>query len=155
MTEPTSPARVPPTLAEVVQRLSIASREERTETLLEYADRFESVPPEVATRPFSERHRAPYCESEAYAWAVDRPDGTLDFHFAVENPQGISAMAWAVLLSETLSGRPLDEVLAVPPEVVRNIFGNEVSMGKGLGLMGMLDLVKHEARLRIVRARRA
>lgn len=152
--EPAPTDRVPPALAEVLERLNRASREERLEALMDYADRFESVPPEVATRPFSERNRAPYCESEAYAWAVDRPDGTLDFHFAVENPQGISAMAWAVVLAETLSGRPLEEVVAVPPEVVRQVFGNEVSMGKGLGLLGMLDLVKHEARTRLDRARR-
>lgn len=153
MTEPTSPARVPPALAEVVQRLSSASREERTETLLEYADRFESVPPEVATRPFSERNRAPYCESEAYAWAVDRPDGTLDFHFAVENPQGLSAKAWCAILAETCNGQPLEQVVAIPGDAIFVIFGRDLSMGKGQGLLGILDLVQFEAKQRLARNR--
>lgn len=152
MTE-ASTGPMPPALAELVDRLERVDREQRTEALVDYADEFEGVAPEVATRPFPERNRAPYCESEAYVWATDRPDGTLDFHFAVENPQGLSAMAWGVILGETLSGQPLASVLAVPSEVVRSIFGREISMGKGLGLMGMLDLVKFEARLRLNRAR--
>ena len=78
-------------------------------------------------------------------FATDNPDGTLKFHFAVENPQGVSAKAWAAMLDETLSGAPLDEVLAVPGEAVFDAFGHEVSMGKGLGLIGMLELVRREA----------
>jgi cysteine desulfuration protein SufE len=87
-------------------------------------------------------------------WAVDQPDGTVRFHFAVENPQGVSARAWAAILGETLSGQPIEQVASVSPEVVYEIFGRDLSMGKGQGLLGMLELVHHEARRR-VNARRA
>ena len=124
-------------------------RGERTEMLIDYADRFVEVPPEVATRPFPEANRAPRCESESYVWALDQPDGTLHFHFAVENPQGLSAKAWASILEETLSGQPLDQVARVSGDAMFDIFGRDLSMGKGQGLLGMLELVHREARQRL------
>src|SRR5215211_7905888 len=82
---------------------------DRTDMLLSYADQFREVPPDVARRPFAESHKVPQCESDAYAWAVERPDGTLTLHFAVDNPSGISAKALAAILDRTLSGLPADE----------------------------------------------
>ena len=146
---------LPPPLADVVADYASVDRGLRAELLIECADRFEEVPPGVARRPFPESARAPRCESEAYVFAVDRADGTLDFHFAVENPQGISAKAWAVILRETLSAQPLERVAVVPPEVLYRIFGRDLSMGKGQGMLGMLELVQHEARRRLDARRRA
>ena len=124
-------------------------RGERAEMLIEYADRFIEVPPAIATRPFPEDRRAPRCESDAFVWALDQPDGTLQFHFAVENPQGLSAKAWAVIMDETLSGRPLEEIAGVSGELIFQIFGRDLSMGKGQGLLGMLDVVQHEVKRRL------
>jgi cysteine desulfuration protein SufE len=87
-------------------------------------------------------------------WATDNPDGTLKLHFAVENPQGVSAKAWAAILDETLSGRTPEQILTTDPELLFDIFGRDVSMGKGQGLLGMLELIQHEARRRLD-ARRA
>jgi len=147
-------ASLPEPLAELVRELRDYDRSSRAEMLIDYADRFVEVPPEVATRPFPELQRAPRCESDAYVWAVDRPDGTLKLYFAVENPQGLSARAWAVILDETLSGRTPEEIVRVPGDVVFDIFGKDLSMGKGQGLLGMLEVVAHEARRRL-HARRA
>jgi len=133
--------------------LKTMDRGERSETLIDYADRFVEVAPEVATRPFGERHRAPRCESDAYVWATDNPDGTLRFHFAVENPQGLSAKAWAAILDECASGAPLEQVAAIDPEVLYELFGRDLSMGKGQGLIGMLELVQFEAKLRLAARR--
>lgn len=139
----------PPALATLVADFALCDRHERVELLLEYADRFEEVPARIATRPFPEEHHVTRCESEAYVWAEDLPGGTLKFHFAVENPQGISAKAWAVILDETLSGQPLEQVAAVPVDVVFDIFGKDISMGKGQGLMGITDMVTAFARQRL------
>ena len=130
---------------------SITDRNERAELLIETADRFPEVKvsPEVATLPYPESNRAPACESEAYVWAADRPEGGLDFTFDVLNPQGLSAKAFAVIVGETLSGAPLDQVAAVPDDVIFRIFGKELSMGKGAGLMGILALVRYEAKRRL------
>ena len=145
---------LPASLADLVADFEFVDRGLRAEMLIEYADRFREVPSTIATRPYPERARAPRCESEAYVFAVARADGTLDLQFAVENPQGLSAKAWAVILAETLSGQPLDVVAAVPGDVLYRIFGRDLSMGKGMGLLGMLELVQHEARLRIEAGRR-
>src|SRR5664279_305573 len=113
-------AEYPEKLAEVVEDMeSVTDRRERADLLIEMADRFSEVkvPPTLASKPYDERHRAPACESEAYVWAVDQPDGTLRYYFDVLNPQGLSAMAMAVILGETVSGQPLEQVVKVSDEV--------------------------------------
>ncbi|MCC6904801.1 MAG: SufE family protein [Anaerolineae bacterium] len=138
---------LPPKLAELVADFStITDRAERTEMLIHYADQFQEVPASVATRPFPEANHVDYCESEAYVWAVPQNDGGLRFYFAVENPQGLSAKAMAAILDQTISGLPAAELTAIPGEIVRTIFGREISMGKGQGLMGIVMKVQHLAR---------
>ncbi len=119
---------------------------ERTELLLDYADKFKDVPATVATRPFDKAALVPHCESEAYAWAIPNGDGTLKLHFAVENPSGVSAKALAVMLDRTLSGLPASEIATVDPEIVEQIFRQNISMGKGMGLMSMVQRVQALAR---------
>ena len=130
-------------LNELLSELSaISDRDERMEYLIELAGEFGEVPPEVATRPFPESSLVPACQSEAYAFASRNPDGTLKFHFAVENPQGISAKAMAAIIDRTLSGATPQEVLAAPSDMVYEIFGRNIAMGKGQGLMSMLFAVQ-------------
>jgi cysteine desulfuration protein SufE len=136
----------PGALAETVELLESLDRSGRIDALISIAERFEGVPERVARRPYDPERRVPGCESEAYVWSTPRPDGTLDFHVAVENPQGVSAKAFAVILVEALSGAPPEDVLAVPDSVVERIFGRELSMGKSLGLTGMLQSIQREAR---------
>jgi cysteine desulfuration protein SufE len=115
---------------------------DRTNLLLSYADQFKEVPGEVATRPFGRDHLVPHCESEAYVWAMKRPDGTLKLHFAVENPSGISARALGAILDRTLSGLPPAEIAQITPDIVEGIFRQNISMGKGMGLMSMVQAVR-------------
>lgn len=137
----------PSKLAELVDTLALVpDRLGRIELLISIADRFEEVPPEVAHRPFPDENKVPACESEAYVWAQRQVDDTLKFYFAVENPQGISAKAMAVILDESLSGQPPAAVQAVSGEIVYEIFGKELSMGKSMGLMGMVAMVTASAR---------
>lgn len=140
---------LPAGLRALLDDFGFVDRGERIDLLIEYADRFREVPPELATRPFPEEHHVTRCESDAYVWAQDLPDGTLKFYFAVENPQGISARAWSVILDETLSGQPLESVVQVGGDVVFDVFGRDVSMGKGQGLMGITDMVTAYARQRL------
>ena len=146
---------LPAPLADVVADFVFVDRGLRAEMLIEYADRFEEAPAAVAMRPYPEKNRAPRCESDAFVFATDRPDGTLKLWFAVENPQGLSAKAWGTILDDTLSGQPLELVARVPQDVIFRIFGRDLSMGKGQGLVGMLEVVQHEARRRLEQVRRA
>lgn len=133
----------PPSLQRVLDTFAMfPDPADRTELLLSYADQFKSVPVDVACRPFDKAHQVPACESEAYAWAVKNPDGTLRLHFAVENPSGVSAKALAAILDKTLSGLPPEQVEQVSPEIVEQIFRQNISMGKGMGLMSMVNAVR-------------
>ena len=149
-------ADIPDKLKELLEDFALVNdRSERAEMLIELADRFEEVPPAIADRPFPIEHKVIRCESEAYVWAEDQADGTQYYHFAVENPQGLSAKAMAVVIEETMSGAPPEQVDAVDNEVIFQLFGKDLSMGKGQGLLGMLDVVQHEVKQRLKARRRA
>jgi cysteine desulfuration protein SufE len=137
----------PPALQAVLDTFELFSDPaDRTNLLLGYADQFREVPPDVARRPFDRQHLVPHCESEAYVWARTREDGTMQLYFAVENPSGVSAKALAAILDRALSGLPPDQIATVTPEIVEKIFRQNISMGKGLGLMSMVQAVRSLAR---------
>jgi cysteine desulfuration protein SufE len=124
---------------------------DRTNLLLSYADQFREVPREVAKRPFAQEHLVPHCESEAYVWAMKQADGTLKLHFAVENPSGVSAKALAAILDRTLSGLPPAEIAQITPDIVEGVFRQNISMGKGMGLMSMVQAVRSLANAAVPR----
>ncbi len=135
---------LPEKLERLLATLEALERSDRIQLLIDLAGTFQPVPAFIAQRPFPPERRVPGCESEAYVWPVPS-DGTLKFYFAVENPQGISAMSLAAILADTLSGVSLEAVAAVPADVIYRIFGRELSMGKSLGLMGMVNMVRAAA----------
>jgi len=139
---------IPPALQERIDLFATMPRSDRIETLISIAEKFKPAPPDVAPKPYDEAHRVPACESEAFVWAVDRPDGTLDFYFAVENPQGVSAKAMSAILADTASGAPLEEVVNIGDDIVYSFFGDELSMGKSMGLTSLVGMVRGEARKR-------
>ncbi len=141
---------LPEKLADTLETLDLVTdRSERIQLLIDMAERFQEVPPEVAARPFLPETLVPACESQAHVFHRERPDGTLDYWFAVENPQGISAKAMAVILGEGVAGAPLEQVAAIPQDVVYRVFGRELSMGKSMGLMGMVGMVSKLAKKKL------
>jgi cysteine desulfuration protein SufE len=140
---------MPQKLEQLVEMFQMFDPPDRTEMLLSYADQFKEVPPEIARRPFPTSHQVPQCESDAYVWARKQPDGTLKLYFAVENPSGVSAKALAAILDKTLSGLPAVEIATVNTDIVEKIFRQNISMGKGMGLMSMVQAVQTLARAAI------
>ena len=120
----------------------IDDRDELGDLLIECASRFTDVPTSIATRPFPSSNKVPGCESEAYVWAKNDPNLGIKFYFAVENPHGISAKALSVILDETLSGLIPEEIALVKEEIVYDIFGPQITMGRGQGLMSMVAMAK-------------
>ena len=133
---------MPEKLQQLIDMFQMFDPADRTSMLLSYADQFREVPPSIATRPFPKSHQVPQCESDAYVWALKQPDGTLKFYFAVENPSGVSAKALAAILDKTLSGLPPKEIATVNCDIVEQIFRQNISMGKGMGLMAMVNAVQ-------------
>ena len=133
---------MPEKLQQLVDTFQMFDPADRTDMLLSYADQLEEVPPSIATRPFPRSHQVPQCESDAYVWAQRHGDGTLKLYFAVENPSGVSAKALAAILDKTLSGLPASEIATVDSDIVEKIFRQNISMGKGMGLMSMVQAVQ-------------
>lgn len=145
-------SQLPQKLREIIEDFSfLTDRVERQEYLIQLADQFADVrvPASIASQPYDESHRVPACESDAFVWAQEQSDGTLRYYFDVLNPQGLSAMAMSVILNDACSGAPLEEVAAIQPDIVFEFFGKSISMGKGQGLMGIVNMVTAAARRRL------
>lgn len=136
---------MPQELKETIYTCQSAGASDLPLYLIDYSDRFESVPPEIATPPYPEHNHVQECESDAYVFPEERPDGSLTFHFAVANPQGVSARAFSKILKDAVDGQPVEVINAIPDNIVTDIFGKGISMGKGLGLRGILNMVKYFA----------
>ena len=141
-----SMADYPPKLQEYLDDFAfITTREERVDYLIAIADEFEPVPASIARKPYDEAQRVVGCESEAFVWALDRADETLDYHFDVLNPQGLSAKAMSAILQQACSGAPLEQVGSIDAGVVFTFFGKDISMGKGRGLTELVHAVVYAA----------
>jgi len=134
---------------------SVTDMDERAALLVSYADRFKSVPPEISSRPFPEEHRVSICESQAYVWGVPDGEGRLTFYFAVENPSGISAKALASILASTTLGARPEEIVNLQSDIVERLFRKDMSMGKGMGLMGMVEMMRAIAASYVARPAKA
>lgn len=137
---------LPESLQAVLDDLEMVGESGRPMYLIDYSDRFQAVSAEIATKPYPESNHVQECESDAYVFPVPRPDGTLEFQFDVLNPQGVSARAFSKIIKDAADGQPLEVIEAIPPDIVTTLFGKGISMGKGLGLQGILSMVKHFAR---------
>ena len=54
----------------------------------------------------------------------------------------MSARALATILDRTLSGLPAKDIATLDCGIVERIFRRNISMGKGMGLMAMVDAVR-------------
>jgi cysteine desulfuration protein SufE len=132
----------PSKLDDLLDLFSMYTDKERIDLLVDFAEKFKEVPPEIARKPFPEEHKVPFCESGAYVWKIKQPDNTIKLYFAVDNPQGVSAKALSSILEQTVSGREEEVIKNIPDDLVYKIFGQSLSMGKNMGLAGIVQMVK-------------
>ena len=134
---------IPSKLNAILEELkSIEDFQTRMDYLIEFGESFKEVPTNIKARPFGDNSKIPACESDAYVFSRLDDSGNMKYYFAVENPHGVSAKALAVILDQGLSGEKPEAISQIPEEIVYDIFGKDLSMGKGVGLMGMIRLVK-------------
>ncbi|MEO6063648.1 MAG: SufE family protein [Thermoflexales bacterium] len=141
--------QMPEALLEVLEAFA-ENPADRNAMLIEYSDQFRGVPDRIATRPYPLSNQVPHCESDTYVF-VEPMEGAADprlhFHFAVENPFGVSARALSAILDQTVNGMPASVIAAMPiDDLVPTLFGRNVSMGKGQGLLSIASVVKAVAR---------
>ena len=118
-------------------------RSERIDALIGIAEQYSQE--RASSVPRTEDRRVPGCESEVFLDVVHEGNG-LGVHFAVDNPQGISAMALAVILESGVEGASAFEIAQIDENIVFEVFGRELSMGKSLGLTGMVRMLRDAAR---------
>ena len=123
----------------------IESRNDRMDMLIYYADEFMEVSDNIVARPYPEENRVPSCESGAFVFSELDKNGKIHFYFAVENPQGISAKAMAVIIDKTLSGESPEIVAKIREEIVYDFFGTNLSMGRNMGLTSMIAVIRNHA----------
>jgi len=141
---PTQP--YPQALHDLLETMSWLSPQERYQVLIDYADAFEPVPPDIAQPPYPDENLVPHCESRAYVWTLEEPDQhRLRCYFAVENPQGLTARAMARILQEICAQAPAWQVAHLPDDLPQQLFGQRLSMGRTLGLNAMVARVKAAA----------
>ena len=133
----------PERLREVLEMFA-ESPNDRNAMLIEYSDQFRGAPEYIAKRPYPAENRVPHCESDSYVFVEPLEGGKrLKFHFAVENPFGVSARALSAILDTTINGLTAEEIASMPIEdIVPTLFGRNISMGKGQGLLGIAAVVK-------------
>ena len=122
----------------------IEDRSERTDMLIYWSDKYQRAAESVTgSKPYSDKNKVPACESEAFVWSNARSDGSLDFHYVVENPQGLSAKALSAILSTTVSGANLEEIKNLESDdIVRTLFGANVGMVRAQGLRGVVKMTR-------------
>ena len=136
----------PSKLKELIEEFKlIENRNDRMDMLIYYADEFMEVPNDIVSRPYPEENRVPFCESGAFIFSKLDRDGKIHFYFAVDNPQGISAKAMAVIIDKTLSGESADVVAKIREEIVYDFFGKNLSMGRNMGLTSMIAVIRDHA----------
>ena len=137
----------PEKLQSLIDELTlIEDPQDRMEFLIDYADKFEEVPASIAKRPFPAETKVPFCESEAYVFPIYNNDGTIKYYYAVENPNGVSAKALAQIFTSTLNNAKPEDIEKIPLDVIYKIFGQSLSMGKNMGLTGILQMMKRDAK---------
>jgi cysteine desulfuration protein SufE len=137
----------PEKLQSLIDELAlIEDPQDRIGFLIDYADKFNEVPESIAKRPFPAETKVPFCESEAYVFPVYSDDGTIKYYYAVDNPNGVSAKALAQIFSSTLAGAKPEDIEKIPLDVIYKIFGQSLSMGKNMGLTGILQMMKRDAK---------
>lgn len=111
-------------------------RADRIQALIAFAEEYRHPGPSEVVRDSS--CRVPGCESDVYVAPGPR--------IAVDNPQGVSSQALAVILEDGLKGASQEELRNVDEEIVYRIFGRELSMGKSMGLTNTVRMARDAVR---------
>jgi cysteine desulfuration protein SufE len=135
---------LPAKLQEIIDDFASASREEKVEMLIGYA---ESLPP-LPDRLKGERAKmepVPECMTPVYLFGEKQPDGGITFHFDIP-PQSPTVRGLAAILANGLNGRKPEEILALPADFYEPMNLQEaISFQRLRGFQGVLAHMKQTA----------
>ncbi|HEY3312945.1 MAG TPA: SufE family protein [Anaerolineales bacterium] len=135
---------IPEKLQEIVDDFALASREEKVEMLIQYAESL----PELPERLQGERAKmdaVPECMTPVFLFAEKQAGGGLQFHFDIP-PQSPTVRGLAAILANGLNGSRPEEIIAVPADFFSPMNLQEaISYQRLNGFQGVLAHMKQAA----------
>ena len=135
---------LPEKLQEIVDDFSWASREEKVEMLIQYA---ESLPP-LPERLQAERDKmepVPECMTPVFLFSEKDSQGGIQFYFDIP-PQSPTVQGLAAILANGLNGAKPEEILAVPGDFYTEMnLQDAISFQRLNGFQGVLAHMKQAA----------
>lgn len=135
---------LPKKLQEIVDDFSWASRQEKIEMLVQYA---ESLPP-LPERLQSERDKmepVPECMTPVFLFGEKDENGGIQFYFDIP-PQSPTVQGLAAILANGLNGAKPEEILAVPADFYTEMnLQDSISYQRLNGFQGVLAHMKQVA----------
>jgi cysteine desulfuration protein SufE len=137
-------SNIPHNLQEIIDDFASATREDKLEMLIGYA---ESLPP-LPDWLQGERDKmdpVPECITPTFLFAEKQADGGLTFHFDIP-PQSPTVRGLAAILANGLNGSTPEEILSVPAEFYLQMRLQEAISHQRLnGFVGILARMKQAA----------
>jgi cysteine desulfuration protein SufE len=135
---------LPEKLQEIVDDFAMASREEKVEMLIQYA---ESLPP-LPDRLQGERAKmdvVPECMTPVFLIGEKAPDGSLTFYFDIP-PQSPTVRGLAAILANGLNGTQPAQIISLPADFYAPMNLQEaISYQRLNGFQGVLAHMKQAA----------
>lgn len=135
---------LPEKLQEIVDDFALASREEKVEMLIQYAESLPALPEKLR----GERDKmdaVPECMTPVFLFAEKQEDGGLIFHFDIP-PQSPTVRGLAAILANGLNGASPEQVIAIPADFYAPMNLQEaISFQRLNGFQGVLAHMKQAA----------
>jgi cysteine desulfuration protein SufE len=138
------PNIIPEKLQEIVDDFAMASREEKVEMLIQYAESL----PDLPERLRAERDKmdpVPECQTPVFLHSEKQADGGMAFYFDIP-PQSPTVRGLAAILANGLNGAKPEEVISVPADFFTPMNLQEaISFQRLNGFQGVLAHMKQAA----------
>lgn len=144
MTDATSAASLPPTIARVISRFQSMAREEKMQALVHYSKKLEPLP-----ERFRDIERSgfavPECQTRVDLFPEYR-DGKMHFYADLNVRQSPTIAAFLAILFSAINDQPPETTLAIPSDFVHQIMEGIGLSGREVGLNGMVSRIQNYAR---------
>lgn len=143
MTGPSPTDALPPTVARVLKLFRSLGREEKMQTLLQYAKKLEPLPERFQSLD-RQAFTVPECQTRVDLFPEVR-DGKLWFYADLNPRQSPTIAAFLAILFQALNGQPPETALAIPSDFVRQMMEGIGLAGREVGLEAMVARIKRHA----------
>ena len=135
---------IPQKLQEIVADFALASREEKVEMLIQYAESLPALPERLQGER-DKMEAVPECMTPVFLFGEKQTDGSLFFHFDIP-PQSPTVRGLTAILAHGLNGAKPEEIISVPTDFYAPMNLQEaISFQRLNGFQGVLAHMKQAA----------